>query len=765
MDDESQFLNDLPLLLQKQRTTPSCTLQPSPHPCFIAKTNSFMYHKYSSSQNYHYTKQINNIIANNRSPNTIRFTDDIQYSTEENLLKRLYQIDEYPGKIEMLSEYYKYHEDVPRVFMMPVAQVVHNFYDKKRRINYIKITKMLREENPDMTDDDDLTNINIHDTSSNISLCNNETLPKSLNIILPDEMSSYRTRGRISSQKKDKMKSSLTVCDLNDILSSVFKKSGKYLKQKGDRLPLRLEELQQNHSISLSLSNIHHTKELTDIDLTNHIKKGKKRMFASNINNDYTYNKSKEDCFNSMENNVLKDKQLKKRKQFEINEKQLKAFKKKKDTDVANIKLSIFKNKNIVKKMASKNNNIKNIIQNECFGKLLKYKRKTVDKKSDKIDKKNSRIKNLKINNLNINININGTAQSNKLLKEGKANKRTNSIGITNLNRRMGEKKDQDASLRVFMKSKDKGNGKSINITNIRKFHASCDNNKLLHTINKAPLKAKPNEIGLDLRNIQVGKTGGVRRSLKHDSKFATFMNSEQINRIKKTGFIQKNKSKKSKKTVNTVKKTKKTSKVKKSKSPDIDSLKKQLKLREPKGSTKVKRKSVQSKNTKVNRKKLAKSSKQVQIKTSHRNIAEGRKHLKSSRFYPDNPIRAFLSQDIKESRDHPLPKQLRKNKPEKRMSKTGSKAQEFKLSKANTNFLSMANKYKNKFSTFGASFKEKTKENPQFNTINYMNLFNNKRSFTKNEIKTNIENSIKGALNRKDKEKRLTNESQNPCL
>ncbi len=49
-------------------------------------------------------------------------------------------------KIELLSEYYKYHEDVPRIFMMPLAEVVHNFYDKKRRINYIKITKMLKGE-------------------------------------------------------------------------------------------------------------------------------------------------------------------------------------------------------------------------------------------------------------------------------------------------------------------------------------------------------------------------------------------------------------------------------------------------------------------------------------------------------------------------------------------------------------------------------------------------------------------------------------------
>jgi len=44
---------------------------------------------------------------------------------------------EYPEKIEMLSEYYKFHDDVPRLFMAPLAEVIHNFYDIKRRIKYI----------------------------------------------------------------------------------------------------------------------------------------------------------------------------------------------------------------------------------------------------------------------------------------------------------------------------------------------------------------------------------------------------------------------------------------------------------------------------------------------------------------------------------------------------------------------------------------------------------------------------------------------------
>ena len=32
--------------------------------------------------------------------------------------------------------------------MMPIAQIVHTYYDRKRRVNYIKITRILQKQNP-----------------------------------------------------------------------------------------------------------------------------------------------------------------------------------------------------------------------------------------------------------------------------------------------------------------------------------------------------------------------------------------------------------------------------------------------------------------------------------------------------------------------------------------------------------------------------------------------------------------------------------------
>jgi hypothetical protein len=43
----------------------------------------------------------------------------------------------------MLSEYYKFHHDVPRLFMLPVSLTISKYHDRKRRVEYVRITKML----------------------------------------------------------------------------------------------------------------------------------------------------------------------------------------------------------------------------------------------------------------------------------------------------------------------------------------------------------------------------------------------------------------------------------------------------------------------------------------------------------------------------------------------------------------------------------------------------------------------------------------------
>ncbi len=62
----------------------------------------------------------------------------------------------------MITDYYKYYEDVPRIFMEKISSIAHNYYDKKRRINYIKIKKEL--EGSQFKE-----KIKIHETDSSIT--------------------------------------------------------------------------------------------------------------------------------------------------------------------------------------------------------------------------------------------------------------------------------------------------------------------------------------------------------------------------------------------------------------------------------------------------------------------------------------------------------------------------------------------------------------------------------------------------------------------
>ncbi len=44
----------------------------------------------------------------------------------------------------MLTEYYKYHKDITRMFMIPTTHVLNKYHDKQRRLEYIRITNMLQ---------------------------------------------------------------------------------------------------------------------------------------------------------------------------------------------------------------------------------------------------------------------------------------------------------------------------------------------------------------------------------------------------------------------------------------------------------------------------------------------------------------------------------------------------------------------------------------------------------------------------------------------
>lgn len=114
---------------------------------FPSMINKALFSKYSSSQNYYFTKDINEILANSRTPFVIKYKDFLTWDEEEEYMKRFYKSSEYDYKIRMLAEYYKFHNDISRLFMLPTTNILNKYHDKRRRLEYIRVTNMLREEN------------------------------------------------------------------------------------------------------------------------------------------------------------------------------------------------------------------------------------------------------------------------------------------------------------------------------------------------------------------------------------------------------------------------------------------------------------------------------------------------------------------------------------------------------------------------------------------------------------------------------------------
>jgi len=190
----------------------------------MIQINSYLYHKFSSSQNYYFTKDINNILSHRRTSKVIRFYETQVYDYRDEYLRQSYQTSVAKQKLVHLTEYYKFHVDVPRVFMIPAAHVVHRFHDKKRRLNYLRITKMIEGFEPE--------NVKLHDTESNFEPERQSKLsnyPSLLNLIPPELKKSFvRNPGKSKTLKRQKHpvqdpNSTATLKELDTVLGKLFK--------------------------------------------------------------------------------------------------------------------------------------------------------------------------------------------------------------------------------------------------------------------------------------------------------------------------------------------------------------------------------------------------------------------------------------------------------------------------------------------------------------------------------------------------------------
>lgn len=110
------------------------------------KMNSFLYSKYSSSQNYYFIKEINEILSDARCVELIRYRQLSDFCQPKEYLQEFVQKEQCTTLIKSLTDYYRYHKEIPRMFAKSVYDLYFEHHDLKRRVEYVIITKQLKVE-------------------------------------------------------------------------------------------------------------------------------------------------------------------------------------------------------------------------------------------------------------------------------------------------------------------------------------------------------------------------------------------------------------------------------------------------------------------------------------------------------------------------------------------------------------------------------------------------------------------------------------------
>ena len=113
---------------------------------FPNNMNHSLFGKYSQSQNYFYMRDINDFLQKKKNKRTILIKDEITFFENSERLSRFYLKNEYRKKLKMLTKYYKFHNDLPRIFQKKFASRMFYYHNKRRRANLKNVQLRIREE-------------------------------------------------------------------------------------------------------------------------------------------------------------------------------------------------------------------------------------------------------------------------------------------------------------------------------------------------------------------------------------------------------------------------------------------------------------------------------------------------------------------------------------------------------------------------------------------------------------------------------------------
>lgn len=251
-DSEEKTVNILEILKSRKRAKATDLLLKPCDSCLFCESmkqrkktfamiSTALYVKHTPNLNYHYTKNINDILASKRTAKVILYKDLIFFNESKEYFRRMYDLNELPEKLVSLTEFYQYHIEIPNLHIMTLERILRNYQIKKRKIEYIQVRKILG-----YSVNNDIMESSYEPNSSKISKktdCNpnddfnfkKSNILKDLYSALPDRNNSSPSISLTEFSKLEKENKFENVCDLLSNLNeeSMLEKEKLNLKKKG----------------------------------------------------------------------------------------------------------------------------------------------------------------------------------------------------------------------------------------------------------------------------------------------------------------------------------------------------------------------------------------------------------------------------------------------------------------------------------------------------------------------------------------------------
>lgn len=112
-----------------------------------ASLNDYLGKKYAISTHLYFKKPVEAILTQARHPESIQYAYDCDFEEKQELLRRIYRLRESADKIYQLTEYFKYHYEIPRIFMSEFLDHVDYFHDRRRNLIYQQVKEMIGQDN------------------------------------------------------------------------------------------------------------------------------------------------------------------------------------------------------------------------------------------------------------------------------------------------------------------------------------------------------------------------------------------------------------------------------------------------------------------------------------------------------------------------------------------------------------------------------------------------------------------------------------------